>query len=161
MHELVCKPIGIIHSPFRKATDTPIQGVMAKGVEGSVEVFPEFASALQDLHGFERIWLVYWFDRVGPAQLVVKPFLDEHEHGVFATRSPCRPNPLGLSCVRLLGINGPRLRISDLDILDQTPLLDIKPYVPGFDCFEAKRVGWLQDKGSQPVLADNRFECAR
>lgn len=151
------KPIGLIHSPFRETTCTPIQGVMAHGAEGSVDVFPEFLPALRDLEGFERIWLLYWFDRTTAVQLVVKPFLDDCEHGAFATRSPCRPNRLGLSCVRLLGVDGPRLRISDLDILDQTPLLDIKPYVPAFDCFEVHRVGWLQDKGGECVLADDRF----
>jgi len=151
------KPIGRIHSPFRETTGTPIQSAMAQGAEGSVDVFPEFLPALRDLEGFERIWLLYWFDRATAVQLVVKPFLDDCEHGVFATRSPCRPNPLGLSCVRLLGVDGPRLRISDLDILDQTPLLDIKPYVPAFDCFAVHCVGWLQNKGGECVLADDRF----
>ena len=130
---------------------------MAKGVEGSVELLPEFIPGLRDVEGFDRIWLVYWLNRSVAARLVVTPFLDQREHGIFATRSPARPNPIGLSCVRLLGIDGNRLRIGDLDILDQTPLLDIKPYVPAFDCFVAKRVGWLEKKGSECVLADDRF----
>ena len=158
MSDLVLKVIGTIHSPFREAAGTPIQSALAQGVEGSVEVFPEFVPGLRDLEGFERIWLVYWFDRATPPQLVVKPFLDEHERGVFATRAPCRPNPIGISCVRLLGFDGGRLRIGDVDILDGTPLLDIKPYAPQLDCFEASRVGWLQNKGGRPILADNRFE---
>jgi tRNA-Thr(GGU) m(6)t(6)A37 methyltransferase TsaA len=158
MSTLILKVIGTVHSPFRVAAGTPIQSAMAQGVEGSVEVFPEFVPGLQDLEGFERIWLLYWFDRVALGQLVVKPFLDQQEHGVFATRSPCRPNSLGLSCVRLLGVYGGRLRIMGVDILDGTPLVDIKPYAPQFDCFEVSRVGWLQNKGSQPILADNRFE---
>ena len=158
MKRLAVKVIGIIHSPFRQAKGTPIQSALAQGVEGSVEVFPEFVLGLQDLKGFERIWLLYWFDRATPAQLAVKPFLDQQEHGVFATRSPCRPNPIGLSCVRLLGIDGGRLRIMDVDVLEGTPLVDIKPYAPQFDCFEASRVGWLQNKGGQAVLADSRFE---
>ncbi len=159
MSNLSLKTIGIIHSPFRKAADAPIQSAMAKGVEGWVEVFPEFAPGLRDLKGFERIWLVYWFDRTTPAQLVVKPFLDRQEHGVFATRSPCRPNAIGLSCVRLLGVDENRLRIGELDVLDETPLLDIKPYVPAFDCFGASRVGWLEGKDTKSaVLADGRFE---
>ena len=158
MSALLLKPIGTIHSPYRRASDAPVQGAMAKGVEGFVEMFPEFIPGLRDLAGFERVWLLYWFDRATTAQLLVKPYLDTQEHGVFATRSPCRPNPIGLSCVRVLGIDAGRLRISDLDILDQTPLLDIKPYVPAFDRFEAGRVGWLQDKGVQTVLADDRFE---
>ena len=158
MSTLVLKAIGTVHSPFVRAAATPIQSAMAQGVEGSVEVFPEFVPGLQDLEGFERIWLLYWFNRATPAQLAVKPFLDQQEHGVFATRSPCRPNPIGLSCVRLVGIDGGRLRIMDVDILDGTPLVDIKPYAPQFDCFETSRVGWLQNKGGQPVVADNRFE---
>jgi len=155
---MILKPIGLIHSPFRRAAETPIQTRMAEGVEGSVEVFPEFVPALRDLDGFERIWLLYWFDRAAPAQMVVEPFLDQCQHGVFATRSPCRPNPLGLSCVRLLGVDGARLRIGEVDILDATPLLDIKPYVPAFDCFEVQRVGWLANKGSSAAYADDRFE---
>jgi tRNA-Thr(GGU) m(6)t(6)A37 methyltransferase TsaA len=158
MSNLIFKVIGTVHSPFREAAGTPIQSAMARGVEGSVEVFPGFVAGLQDLEGFERIWLVYWFDRATAAHLVVKPFLDQQERGVFATRSPCRPNPIGLSCVRLLGIEGGRLRIIDVDILDGTPLVDIKPYAPQFDCFETKRVGWLQGKGGQAVVADGRFE---
>ena len=158
MSPLILKAIGTVHSPFLRAAGTPIQSAMARGVEGSVEVYPEFVPGLQDLERFERIWLLYWFDRATPARLVVKPFLDQQEHGVFATRSPCRPNPIGLSCVRLLGIDGGRLRIMDMDILDETPLLDIKPYEPAFDCFEARRVGWFEGKGAQLVLADGRFE---
>ncbi len=158
MSDLILKPIGIIHSPFQKAVGTPIQSAMAKGAEGWVEVFAEFAPGLRDLEGFERIWLVYWFDRTTPAQLVVKPFLEQQERGVFATRSPCRPNAIGLSSVRLLGVDGNRLRIGEVDILDETPLLDIKPYVPAFDCFKAGRVGWLDGKDTKAVLADGRFE---
>ena len=158
MNPLILKPIGIIHTPFRQAAETPIQSYMAKGVEGTIELFPEFIPALRDLEGFDRIWLLYWFDRSDSARLVVKPFLDTIEHGVFATRSPCRPNPLGISCVRLLGVEGHRLRIGELDILDQTPLLDIKPYVPAFDCFNVERIGWLADKTHGRVLADDRFE---
>ena len=88
----------------------------------------------------------------------MRPFLDQQERGVFATRAPCRPNPIGLSCVRLLGIEGSRLRVADVYILDETPLLDIKPYVPAFDSFEARRVGWLESRAGQCVMADDRFE---
>lgn len=158
MNSLTLKPIGIIHSPFRQAADTPIQSCMAKDEEGTIELFPEFMPALRDLEGFDRIWLLYWFDRIAVPRLVVKPFLDPNEHGVFATRSPARPNPIGMSSVRLLGIEGPRLRIGELDILDQTPLLDIKPYVPAFDCFKTERIGWLENKPLKRVHADDRFE---
>jgi len=154
------KPIGMLHSPFREATGTPIQSATAKAVEGWVEVFPEFAPGLRDLEGFDRIWLLYWFHLTAPARLLVKPFLDQQERGVFATRSPCRPNSIGLSCVRLIGVDGNRLLIADLDFLDETPLLDIKPYVPAFDCFEARHVGWLEGKATQAVMADSRFELS-
>jgi tRNA-Thr(GGU) m(6)t(6)A37 methyltransferase TsaA len=158
MRNPVLRVIGTIHSPFREATGTPIQSAMAQRVEGSVEVFPEFVPGLRDLQGFDRIWLLYWFDRARPARLVVKPFLDQQERGVFATRAPCRPNAIGLSCVRLLGVRGGRLRIGDVDVLDKTPLLDIKPYAPALDCFEVRRAGWLQNKGGGVGVADNRFE---
>ncbi len=151
-------PIGIIHSPHQQATGTPIQAALAVGVEGTVEVFPEYAPGLRDLDGFERIWLVYWFDRAGPAQLVVTPYLDATPRGLFATRAPARPNPIGLSPVRLLGITGHCLRVADLDVLDNTPLLDIKPYVPRFDCFDVTRCGWLNAASARDGLADDRFE---
>lgn len=158
MNNFVLKAIGIIHSPFPKAEGTPIQSAMAKGTEGSVEIFAEFAPGLRDLEGFDRIWLLYWFDRVTETQLVVRPFLDRREHGVFATRSPCRPNAVGMSCVRLLGIEENRLRVGELDIVEGTPLLDIKPYVPAFDGFAVGRVGWLEGKVSDLSFADHRFE---
>jgi tRNA-Thr(GGU) m(6)t(6)A37 methyltransferase TsaA len=136
----------------------PIQAALATGVQGTVEVFPEYAAGLQDLGGFERIWLVYWFDRAKPAQLVVTPYLDTTPRGVFATRAPSRPNPIGLSAVRLLGMAGRILQVDGLDILDNTPLLDIKPYVPAFDVFQAKRVGWCAGVESSGTVADGRFE---
>lgn len=158
MKRLTLKVIGTIHSPFRQAQGTPIQSALAQGVEGSTKVFPEFVPGLQDLEGFERIWLLYWLDRASAAELVVKPFLDKRKCGIFATRAPCRPNPLGLSCVRLLGIEGGRLRIGDVDVLDETPLLDIKPYAPRLDCFRVRRTGWLQNQRSGALMADGRFE---
>jgi tRNA (adenine37-N6)-methyltransferase len=158
MNTLSLNPIGTIHSPFQRAAEAPPQSAMARGVEGWVEVFAPFAPGLRDLEGFERIWLVYWFDRATPAQLVLKPFLDQTEHGVFATRAPCRPNALGLSCVRLLGVEGNRLRVGELDVLDHSPLLDIKPYVPAFDCFRVDRIGWLEGKATEGARADGRFE---
>jgi tRNA-Thr(GGU) m(6)t(6)A37 methyltransferase TsaA len=156
----VFKVIGRIRSPFTQAAGTPIQSALAKGVEGAVEVYPRFSAGLRDLEGFERIWLLYWFDRAAKGRLVVKPFLDDQERGVFATRAPCRPNPIGLSCVRLLGIDGCRLSIRDVDVLDGTPLLDIKPYVPQFDSHRARRTGWLQHKAGGVAAADGRFERA-
>jgi len=151
------EPIGVIHSPFHRAAGTPIQPSLAEGVEGTVEVFDPFAAGLKDLEGFERIWLVYWFDRASAARLVVKPYMDDMERGLFATRAPCRPNPIGLSSVRLLAVEGCRLRIADVDVLDGTPLVDLKPYVPRFDCFPVRRVGWLETAKESGGLADDRF----
>jgi tRNA-Thr(GGU) m(6)t(6)A37 methyltransferase TsaA len=153
--------IGVIHSPFQQASGTPIQSRAAEGVEGRVEVFAEFVPGLKDLEGFERIWLLYWFDRAAFEQcsLIVSPYLDpQGSHGLFATRAPARPNPIGISPVRLLEISGNQLRVCDVDILDGTPLLDIKPYVPQFDCFEVRRSGWLESSPDWRTMADGRFE---
>jgi tRNA-Thr(GGU) m(6)t(6)A37 methyltransferase TsaA len=154
--KLELTPIGLIHSPHRQAEGTPIQPRWAAGIEGTVEVLPEFAPGLRDLDGFDRIWLLYWFNRVGAARLEVVPYLDTQTRGVFATRTPSRPNPIGLSCVRLVAVEGPLLRVAELDVLDGTPLLDIKPYVPEFDVFTVQSVGWYaRARGSW--IADDRF----
>jgi tRNA-Thr(GGU) m(6)t(6)A37 methyltransferase TsaA len=131
---------------------------VANGAEGTVELLPEFEPGLKDLEGFDRIWLIYQFDRALEPQLIVRPYLDLAEHGIFATRSPARPNKIGISPVRLLGIQGNRLRIGDADMLDGTPLLDIKPYVPAFDHFSIERTGWYKEKPTEGVVADDRFE---
>lgn len=120
-------------------------------------MFPEYAAGLRDLDGFERIWLVYWFDRAKTAELAVTPYLDTAPRGLFATRAPCRLNPIGLSPVRLRGIAGNILQVDGLDILDNTPLLDIKPYIPAFDALEAKRIGWCGNAKGGSVAADGRF----
>ena len=151
------KPIGVIHSPWTEAAGTPIQTATAKGVEGQVEVFPEFAAGLRDLDGFERIWLLYWFHRAAPARLKVVPFLDDRERGIFATRAPCRPNPIGISAVELVRVKGRVLMVRDVDILNETPLLDIKPYAPRFDHFAVVRSGWLDQAAGGRVEADDRF----
>jgi tRNA (adenine37-N6)-methyltransferase len=155
------KQIGVIHSPHRQAAGTPVQASLVGGCEGTVEVFPKFVAGLKDLEGFERIWLVYWFDRAKEPQLVVTPYLDTVPHGLFATRAPCRPNPIGLSAVRLLEVRDNLLRVDGLDVLDNTPLLDIKPYVPSFDVFQVKRIGWCDNAKSDSIVADIRFEAGR
>ncbi len=151
-------PIGIIHSPHQQAAGTPIQAALATGVQGTVEVFADYAEGLRDLDGFERIWLVYWFDRAKPPQLLVTPYLDTTPRGLFATRAPSRPNPIGLSPVRLLRIAGRTLHVDGLDVLDNTPLLDIKPYLPAFDAFQATRIGWCAHAQGRVTAADGRFE---
>ena len=151
-------PIGIIHSPHQQASGTPVQASLAT-TQGTVELFPPFVAGLKDLDGFDRIWLMYWFDRAAPAQLVVTPYLDTAPRGLFATRAPCRPNPLGLSCVRLLEVRDNVLRVEGLDILDRTPLLDIKPYLPAFDAFETTRTGWFGRIPREAAVADERFSA--
>jgi len=137
------RPIGVVHSPFHGVRGVPIQPSGAHGIGGTVEVLPELADGLQDLDGFSHIILIYHFHRAGRAHLLVTPFLDERPHGVFATRAPVRPNPIGISVVRLLSVEGNILHIENVDVLDGTPLLDIKPYVPEFDQYPAERIGWL------------------
>ncbi|MFZ0133594.1 MAG: tRNA (N6-threonylcarbamoyladenosine(37)-N6)-methyltransferase TrmO [Desulfobacterales bacterium] len=153
------RPIGRIHSPFDKPAGMPIQPAGATGICGTVDVFPEFAAGLKDLEGFSHIVLLYHFHRAGSAELVVTPFLDSRPHGVFATRAPRRPNPIGISVVRLTGIVGNILHIENVDILDGTPLLDIKPYVPAFDHHPVERIGWLEktSRNTQETVADERF----
>ena len=152
------EPIGIIHSPFTQPIGTPIQSALADGAEGWIELSAEFVPALRDLDGFDRIWLLYWFDRCADVRLEVTPYLDQVSRGLFATRAPSRPNPIGLSPVRLTSVEKNILRIADVDILDGTPLLDIKPYAPRFDHFTVERCGWLdQVAAGKHTLADNRF----
>ncbi len=150
-------PIGIIHSPFTEANGTPIQPVFATDAQGTVEVFEPFAEGLADLDGFDRIWLLYWCHRANEPTMRVVPYRDTRERGLFATRAPSRPNPIGLSCVRLLRVEGNVLHVTGLDVLDGTPLLDIKPYVPSFDSFPGNREGWLGESSTGRIIADERF----
>lgn len=145
---IVYKAIGVIHSEHIAAEETPIQPVYAKGCKGWAEVFPEFTDGLRDLDGFSHIYIIYHLHRAGPAKLSVKPFLQDVERGVFATRAPCRPNPIGLSIVELVHRDGNILHLNGVDVLDGTPLLDIKPYVARFDCIKTTLNGW-QDEVSE------------
>ena len=156
--EIRLSEIGRIHSPFQHATGTPIQPCRAGNSPGYVVLQPELADGLEDLSGFDRIWLIYYFHRAAAAKMRVVPYRDTVEHGLFATRVPARPNPIGLSCVRLLSIEGCILRLAEVDILDNTPLLDIKPYVPHYDNYPVQRCGWLDTVPDKPVVADDRFE---
>lgn len=153
------RPIGIIHSPFTDLRGMPIQPAGARGERGTVEVFQEFQPGLADLDGFSHIILLYRFHRSRGYRLRVLPFMDSVPRGVFATRAPRRPNALGLSVVRLTGVSGGTLHIENIDILDGTPLLDIKPYVPDFDATEGVVTGWLaQARGTVgQARADDRF----
>ncbi len=145
MPEIKYKPIGIIHSPFKQPKGTPIQTESGRNIEGMVEVFSEYTDGLKDLDGFSHIILLYHFHLIKNTHLLVKPYMDDYEHGIFAIRGPARPNPIGMSITRLIRIEENKLYIRDIDIIDGTPLLDIKPYVPAFDVKEAKKTGWLQN----------------
>jgi tRNA-Thr(GGU) m(6)t(6)A37 methyltransferase TsaA len=135
------QPIGIIHSPFTEKGQTPIQASRSQAI-GSVEVYPEFIDGLKDIEAFSHIYLLYVFHNSSGYSLQIKPFLDDLEHGIFATRYPYRPNPLGISTVSLLAREKNILTIDGVDVLDGTPLLDIKPYVPDFDLRTEVRTGW-------------------
>jgi tRNA-Thr(GGU) m(6)t(6)A37 methyltransferase TsaA len=160
MERLTLEPIGIIHSEHREPQRTPIQPVCAEGSPGRVEVFSQYAEALDDVEGFSHLHLIYWLHRAAelarpgasPSPLKVVPFLDDVPRGVFATRAPVRPNPLGLSIVRLVERRGAELLVEDLDVLDGTPLLDIKPYVEGFDVRVGTRGGWTEQVSRETFL---------
>lgn len=153
------KPIGVIHSPFKVLDGMPIQPAGAAGVKGSVEVFGEYRAGLKDLDGFSHIILLYHLHRSKGFSLHVVPFMDSEPRGLFATRAPKRPNPIGLSVVQLDKIEDGVLHIQNVDILDGTPLLDIKPYVPEFDAQGKVRTGWLETarKNVSNRKSDDRF----
>jgi tRNA (adenine37-N6)-methyltransferase len=159
MNMIGYSPIGLIHSPFTNPVGMPIQAIAAQGIAGWIELDPAYAAGLQDSDGFEYLFLLYHLHLIEGASLAVTPFLDNQPHGIFATRAPKRPNPLGLSIVRLMRVDGLKLHIEDVDVVDGTPLLDIKPYVPEFDIRETNRIGWYsQHIGRvQNVQADERF----
>ena len=144
MDEIRYKPIGIIHSPFKELKGTPIQPAGARGINGTVEIFPEYGEGLRDIEGFSHIILLYHFHLSKGSKLVARPYMDKEEHGIFAMGGPSRPNPIGISAVCLLKVEENMLRIQDVDIVDGTPLLDIKPYVREFDAREVEKVGWLE-----------------
>jgi tRNA-Thr(GGU) m(6)t(6)A37 methyltransferase TsaA len=156
MSNFVVEPIGLVHSPHRDSSRTPIQPVFAAGVEGWAEIRPELVDGLRDLEGFSHLHLLYHLHLAGEPHLLVTPFLDDRQHGVFATRSPRRPNPIGLSLVRLVGIEGNILHLEDVDLLDGTPLLDIKPHIPDFDCRTDVRCGWYETIDREKAEARGR-----
>jgi tRNA-Thr(GGU) m(6)t(6)A37 methyltransferase TsaA len=153
------EPIGVIHTPHAKPKGTPIQPAGAAGVKGTVEVFEPYGGGLADLDGFSHVILLYHFHLSDGYELGVVPFMDSVPRGLFATRAPRRPNPIGLSVVRLDRIEGRILHVEGVDIVDGTPLLDIKPYVPEFDAPAAVRTGWLEGvrRTVSGRRADERF----
>ena len=160
METITYKPIGIIHSPFKTLENMPIQPSAGKGIQGTIEIKPEFQEGLNDLDGFSHIYLIYHLHRSTGYNLKVIPFLDDQLRGLFSTRSPRRPNPLGISVVRLINIKENIITIEDLDILEGTPLLDIKPFVPHMYSVSNCKTGWLEKYKNdiKTKKSDKRFE---
>jgi tRNA-Thr(GGU) m(6)t(6)A37 methyltransferase TsaA len=157
--EIKYRPIGTIHSPFRQPEGTPIQPPGATGIRGTVEVFPQYTEGLRDIDGFSHLILIYHFHLSRTSTLLAKPFLDNKAHGIFAIRGVSRPNPIGISAVHLIEVENNILHIQDVDIIDGTPLLDLKPYIPEFDIREVTRIGWYEKKqvSVKTLKDDGRF----
>ena len=155
--DLVVSPIGVFRSPFDEAAEAPRQPTAAETIPGRIELYPRsgFLHALEDLEGWDYLWVIFWFDRAHDFRPKVLPPRSSERRGVFATRSPHRPNPIGLSAVRLLRVEGLTIHVTGVDILDRTPVLDVKPYVPYADAYPQARTGWLSPEevrgGERPV----------
>jgi len=145
MDEIKYHPIGVVHSPFKEPKGTPIQPTAALGIKATVEIYHEYEEGLQDLESFSHIIIIYHFHLSKHYNLKVKPYMDNNLHGVFATRSPSRPNPIGLSVVKLISIENNILNIQNIEIIEGTPVLDIKPYIPEFTTNEKIKIGWLEN----------------
>ena len=145
MTEIKLTPIGIVQTPFKTPKGVPIQPTAEKGIKGRVEVYLDYADGLKDIDGFSHIILIYYFHLIQKPLLTVTPFLDKLQHGIFATRSPARPNPIGFSVVELEKVDGNILHVKDIDIVDGTPILDIKPCVPQFDFQKVSKTGWIEN----------------
>lgn len=159
MDNILYKPIGIIRTPFREAKGTPVQPAAGGGDIGEIEVFKEYLEGLKDIEGFSHIILIFHMHLVKGSKLKVTPFLDTQERGIFATRAPARPNPIGFSVVELVEVKENILKVKGVDIVDGTPLLDIKPFVKVFDVRETRRNGWLENAHNKlrTVKDDGRF----
>ncbi len=157
---IIIEPIGIIHTPFKTKEGMPIQSKGAKGIKGQIKLKEELVPGLTDLDGFSHVILIYNFHKSKGFDLLTTPFLDNHQRGIFATRAPQRPNSIGISVVRLLKIENNILDIENVDMLDGTPLLDIKPYIPDFDIHKTEKNGWTENKTDNlnETKSDSRFE---
>lgn len=149
-------PIGFVRSPHQQASEGPIQPCFAKDVRGQIEILPDCEVGLEGIEGFSHLWLIYHLHEAPPPALVVKPFLSDTPTGIFACRHPARPNPIGMSLVRLVARQGRLLEIADVDLLDGTPILDIKPYVPQFDRADLATGGWVDRVPSETALQRGR-----
>ena len=152
------QPIGVIQSLYRDPLDMPFQSCEAQGIRGTAIIVPEWRDGLNDLAGFDHVWLLWWAHRGRAPEPLVKPFRDTRSRGVFATRVPVRPNPIAMSCVRLVSVAADRIEFDGVDMLDGTPLIDIKPYVSAWDSHPGIRSGWYDDANRLQAIADRRFE---
>lgn len=160
MEHIILNPIGVIRTPHTDIKNMPIQPIAAEGIKGYIELLPEYAEGLSDLEGFSHITLLYQFHKIKGYKLKVIPFMDTEERGIFSCKAPKRPNAIGTSTVRLLGIEGNMVHIEQVDMLDGTPLIDIKPFYPKYDNRDNVTMGWLEKNKNIPVesmRADDRF----
>ena len=161
MNEIIIHPIGTIFTPHVDVKNMPIQPIAAKGVKGYIEIFEEYTDGLKDLIGFSHITLIYHFHKIDGYELTVTPFMDTEKHGIFATKAPKRPNAIGISTVKLIGIEGNILTVEQVDMLDGTPLIDIKPFYPRYDNRLNVKIGWLEKNRNLPLeklRSDERFK---
>ncbi|MBN1183819.1 MAG: tRNA (N6-threonylcarbamoyladenosine(37)-N6)-methyltransferase TrmO [Bacteroidales bacterium] len=161
MKPIIINPIGVIHTPYKEINNMPIQPASADGIKGYIELFPEYVEGIKDLDGFSHIILLYHFHKVHRYELIVRPFMDITERGVYATRAPRRPNAIGLSTVKLTGIENNIILIEQVDILDGSPLIDIKPFIQRFDNRMKTKSGWFEKRKklkSHQLISDERFE---
>ena len=158
-NKITFQPIGIIRTPFTSQQGTPCQPAFSGGAEGTIHIYQEFREGLVDLDGFDRIWILFLLDRSKDYKMKVIPYLDTVERGVFATRAPSRPNFIGLSAVRIVGVDesSGTVRVKDVDILDETQIIDIKPYIPENDSYRDSRTGWFEQVRDKGKPADDRF----
>jgi len=157
--KITFEEIGTVFTPFKSREGMPIQSKGAEGIKGKIELNKDLSTGLNDLNGFSHIILIYYFHKSKGFELETKPFLDNEKKGVFSTRAPKRPNSIGISVVRLLEIKGNSLYIENVDMLNETPLLDIKPYIPEFDNHKVEKTGWIKNKTEKlnTIKSDNRF----
>ncbi len=160
LKEITLQPIGIIRTPHKDIHNMPIQPIAAKEIRGEIEIFPEFIAGLKDLDGFSHITLIYYFHKIKGYELQVVPFMDTEKRGIFACKAPKRPNAIGTSTVKLISVHNNLLTIEEVDMLDGTPLIDIKPFYPRYDNRENVSIGWLEKNNEISVSnmkSDDRF----
>lgn len=160
MEPIIINPIGVIRTPHTDIKNMPIQPIAAEGIKGYIELLPEYAAGLKDLEGFSHITLVYRFHKIEGFELEVIPFMDTEKRGIFSCKAPKRPNAIGISTVKLVAIKGNIIHIEQVDMLDGTPLIDIKPFYPRYDNRENVTIGWLEKNKDLPLdklRADERF----